>query len=280
MLTTPPPPARIYLQGGRLIGDPVEAMDALQKLQAMQAASQSLNDVYTAALRCGQLHTEAGMALPEPIRRLIDAPPTVEPEAKAPNRPSPGPAHRPISAPYGSPADPAWISIPPSRAVPQTVVPAVLDEAGRSMPLQQIVDRLRQLGVPFREGSLSNVGTRLKAAGVIAFTDAGWTLADDAVAILRDGRLWGPPSLFQPQELAAHRREAIAVALRTYGRLGRAEIIDVLKRSTWVKAPMNVHLVKADLDAMESAGIARQNPQDWTWELAKQENGQPKLKLA
>jgi hypothetical protein len=141
--------------------------------------------------------------------------------------------------------------------------------------------RLHQLGVDPTEGSIHNIGTRLDEAGVIVRSAAGWQLLRrEKVARVSGGRVMGQPEAFQAMEIAAHRREAEMAYFQAYGRLSRSQLIALLQQSDWVSAPVNVNLLRADLQALQSAKLIHRvksdDPTNWDWELSRKK-GQLKL---
>jgi hypothetical protein len=158
---------------------------------------------------------------------------------------------------------------------------ASLKQDGGFIPVQQIIQRLRELDVKVSDGAVGNIGTRLQEDAVIERTEDGWHLLDGAAAaVIAGGRLTGPPAAFEPSDLAAHRREAELAYFAEYGPLSRAQLITLLQQSEWVVAPVNVFLVKADLQRLEAAKLIRRakpdDPRNWDWVMVKK-RGQLKL---
>jgi hypothetical protein len=121
-------------------------------------------------------------------------------------------------------------------------------------------------------GSISNIGTRLNGKS-IQRQDDGWVIVDPSKAgIIKDGFLWGPPSIFEKHELAAHRRDAILHLLKHYNAgLQAVQIVEQLHNCHWIQAPINKDLLKADLEVLQQAGKIRRRGNSKKWELVANE---------
>lgn len=251
------------------------AMGPRDKLAARVKAIESLQRLYLAADECGKLHLKAGMPLPKEVSLLMT---WGEEEARAEEQAA-KPALLSIQPPFPVP-EKGWISVSLEDCQPVTIAPAVLrDDA--PLTVGELTDKVRALGVGTSEGSIANIATKLVAAGTIERSASGLRLASAALtAKIVGGRLWGPAEVFQDSDVAAHRREAVLAYLQTYGKLSRAQIITLLQQSDWVNAPINMYLVKADLQALQAKKLARRaksdDPRNWDWELIKK-RGQLKL---
>lgn len=251
---------------------PAQAMNSISdKFAAAQAAAQGVLDLYALAHKTAELHRKAGQQLPPPIQALVTA--IVGPEAAESEPKRPKLKRRPITSPFPILRE-GWISVAVGNALPQTLVPVLLAEAGHPLDSGALGDAIRKLGVDVTEGSLQNVGTRLKEARVIDHTPLGWTLRDASkVPTMKDGRLFGAPGFFQSIEVASYRREIILALLGAYGALSRAQVINILRETPWLNAPAMLTPVKMDLLKLSEMGLIRRTPgadeeRSWTWELA------------
>jgi hypothetical protein len=155
--------------------------------------------------------------------------------------------HRPLEA------ENDWISVPLDEATATTLVLAVLKRAGKPLPAKEVVEAVGELNPNITRGSIHNIGTRLDKK-LIAREENGWVLIDPRKAtIIDDGYLWGPRDVFDKQDLAAHRREAILHILGILpGGLQTVQIVEMLRRTEWVHAPASKDLVKADMEQLEA----------------------------
>lgn len=259
-------------------------MTSTDKFAHIRAATESAMALYEYAQRCEELHKQAGQPLPPPIQALITAivgdetPTRLTPVKAKLNR-------RPITPPFPVLQE-GWISILVTNALPQTVIPTILSESEFAMDYRALALRVQALGTDVSEGGVMNACARL-AKDKIDHTVGGWVLKEGAqTALMKEGRLFGPPELFQLQEIATYRREVILVLLGAYGALTRAQIIQILKGTTWLSAPVAMAHVKKDLTKLSESGLIRRTPgadeeRTWTWELtAPTSKGKPKLRIA
>jgi hypothetical protein len=244
-------------------------MGTTDKLAARIKATESLMQLYAFAKECKSLHLKAGLPVPREVSLLMT---WGEDEAKAES----GESKRtlltiPPPFPVG---EKGWISVDLAEAMPITIVPAILRDYSEPLPESDVVALVEKLGIKATEGSIQNIGTKLDAKGIIERSESGWRLLDaDRAARIAGGRLLGPPSVFQLQEIAAHRRDAEISYLQEYGKLSRSQLISLLQQSDWVNAPVNEFLVKADLLALKAAKRVQRaksdNPRSWEWELRR-----------
>ena len=251
-------------------------MASNDKLVARMKAIESLSRLYAVAEECKALHRKAGLPLPKELALLAA---WGEDETKAEEQQSKR-ALLTIPPPV-PPMEKGWLSIPFANGMPITIIPAVLRDSSEAVPVADLRQTLRSLGVSASEGSIDNIGTKLDKAQIIWRSAAGWRLREpNRAAIVSGGRLHGPPEVFQPPELAAHRREAGLAYFEQYGTLSRSQLIRLLQDSDWVVATINLFLVKADLAALQSEKRIRRSkpddPRNWDWELAKKK-GQLRL---
>lgn len=239
-------------------------MEGLDRLRAEKEAIQSLADLIDGAEECRALYERADMALPEPLKRFLGLVTTSNGHGGEPAQvviPAPPRPRQPQEA------RPDWISINAKSASPQSVVMAILREASSPMRPRQLVDKVQEILPDVPSGSVANIGTKFHGTG-IQRSQEGWTLrSPDQAGILFDGRLWGPPSIFGVQELAAHRREGILhlLSLAHVG-LQTAQIEEQLRRCSWLKAPVNKDLLKADINYLARERKVRRRGRG-KWEL-------------
>jgi hypothetical protein len=254
-------------------------MGSSDKLNARMKATESLMRLYASAKECEALYKKAGLPLPKEVALLSSF---GEEESKA-ERQAEKPALISIPPPY-PPMEKGWLSVELTQCLPTTVVRAVLRQAILSMPVAEVIAKLHELGVKVTEGAVANIGTRLDEDGIIKRDAEGWRLASGTSATqMIDGRLHGPVEAFEPADIANHRREAELAYLAEYSPISRSQLISLLQRSDWVMAPVNVFLVKADLQRLEAKKLIRRDkpddPQNWDWVLVKKRGG-GQLKLA
>ena len=165
-----------------------------------------------------------------------------------------------------------WISIPVSEATATSLVLAVLRRTGRPLPARDVVDSVAEVSPLITRGSIHNIGTRLNGT-LIKRDDDGWSLVDPAKAGLLDsGYLWGPKEMFDKQELAAHRREAILQILRSMpGGLQTVQIVQMLRMTEWVHAPASKDLVKGDMELLEAHHKVRRISNSRKWVIREDE---------
>jgi hypothetical protein len=242
------------------------------KITAEMEAYQSVSMLFEAARKCQELHERAGLQLPERVRRLIeDTLPTESKSVAPPMRPQAQISPLTLPSPAPKEAADGWISILASEATVTTVALAFLREAEgervRSRDLNALVLDVLPSATP---GSIANSGTRLSTDGVIDRNDDGWRLLKpDMAAILKDERLWGPPSIFIHPEIAAHRREAILHILAHYsGGLQTVQIVEQLKGCPWLHAPVNKDILKMDMQTLSGEKKVRRVGNTRKWQIA------------
>lgn len=162
-----------------------------------------------------------------------------------------------------------------------TIVPAVV--RGETVKVRDLPDRLRAVGYePATVAALWSTVAKLQTLGAVT-TERGvmHVVSGYVTGTIKDGRIWGDPSIFQPQEIAHHRREAILQLMAKYQPVLRAELVDALEKTEWVRAPKVVSLIKADLEQMAKAGLVERTetePYVYYWSLVQK--GQGHLRLA
>lgn len=163
-----------------------------------------------------------------------------------------------------------WLSIRVSEAMATTLVLAVLRRSDKPIPAKQVVELVAQLDPYTTKGVIHNIGTRLDGKSINR-SEEGWTLIDPAKAgVLTDGYIWGPKEIFEKQELAAHRREAILLLLKAFpGGLQTVQILDVLRGTSWVHAPATKDLIKGDMELLEANNKVRRISNSRKWGLVQ-----------
>ena len=226
---------------------------------------------FTALLKeagdCATAFQEAGVETPEPLRRMLQEE-SEEEESTSTQLPLMPPIRREDVPEL---AERNWISIKAEECSPTTVTLGVLriqSEPIRPRDLNTLVIDILPDVTP---GSIANIGTRLGDT-VIERGANGWSLMNASMApLMHDGYLWGPPTLFSKQDLAAHRREALLYVLGHFPTgLQVVQILDQLKRLGWLKAPVNKDLVKEDMLALANEGKVRRRGNSAKWELRKE----------
>jgi hypothetical protein len=170
-----------------------------------------------------------------------------------------------------------WVDV--RNVMPTTAVPAVLRGVTGPMRARDVVERVVKLLPMASRGSVANLFSRLDGK-VICKQDEGWVLMDPSQApILVEGRLWGPASYFQKEELASYRRDVIAYLLSQHQTgLQIVQIVDLLSQVPWVKAPINKDLVKIDMQKLQHEGLARHRGNSRKWELSPEREQQGLLR--
>lgn len=239
------------------------------RLAAEQEALRSLLAVMELADRSRQLHERAGMAMPEPLRRLfgiVESPRGVQrvtvPPPEAPPRPPE--------------AQPDWIWIGEEDVSPTSVVLAVLRASTEPMRAKDVVAAVQAVQPRVISGSIANIGNRLDGT-LIQRSEGAWSLrAPDKAPILKDHFLWGPPSIFGKHELAAHRRMGVLHLLRLHaGGLQTTQILEQLRNCAWLKAPINKELIQADMGYLEGQKRVRRRGNSRKWELVPDDRSEP-----
>ena len=162
-----------------------------------------------------------------------------------------------------------WISVAIDETTATSLVLAVLRQAKEPLPAKEVVEMVTHINPHIPRGSINNIGTWL-ARTIIHRTDEGWRLLDPPRAgIICDGYLWGPKGIFDKQEIAAHRREAILQILRAFpSGLQTVQFVDQLRATPWVHAPASKDLVKADMELLEGYGKVRKISNSRKWCLS------------
>ena len=236
----------------------------IDRIDEESNAVQSLAALYEQARQCRDLYQRAQMGLPEALQRFFGMNGNSHKAAgKGANIP---PLPR-LNPPEEAGHDWLWIDV--TQAGATSIVLAVLRANKEPLHPRDIFERVTRYLADCTSGSISNIGTRLDGT-VIERTDDGWKLLQpEKAGIIRDGRLWGPASVFSKTELAVHRRDAILHLLHALGGLQIVQIVEQLRNCNWVNAPVNKDLVKADMAILLAAGKVRRVGNSKKWAIAE-----------
>jgi hypothetical protein len=237
------------------------------RIDAERAATKSLMELYDQAEKCQQLHEAAGMSVPEPVKRFLGV-------SEQSTKPGASSDVASVAPPvYNPPPEAArdWISIEAGEASVSSVALAILRRSGIMRP-RDLNESVLNILPNATAGSVANMGTRLQGTAIDR-TGEGWKLLDKGVAgVITDDRLWGPVSAFSIQDLAAHRRESILHILKGYPTgLQTVQIVEQLKKCSWVQAPVNKDLLKADMEVLQEKGKVRHRGNSKKWEVVREE---------
>jgi hypothetical protein len=218
---------------------------------------------------CADAFRNASIEVPEPLKRLLAEEPEGEDESKETQLSLIPPIKREH---VPGVAEKDWISIPVKECTATSITLAVLRNAVVPMRSRDVKDAVCSLLSSASDGVVANIATRLKGS-LIRIDQEGWSLASLECAPVLDGEfLWGPAGIFQKQEVAAHRREAIVLVLERYKTgLQIVQIVDELRRLGWVKAPINKDLVKDDVQNLAADGKIRRRGNSGKWEVSREE---------
>lgn len=224
-------------------------------LKLEMEAYRALANLLEQAERTKSLFQQAGVAVPDTLGRLLRG-------SSSAAESSAGTIFRPPAPPEAE-SDWVWISIADATAA--TLSLAVVRASGELLTTREIREKIVALGSPHERvlvGTVANAGTRAAEHGDIERVDDGrWKLLrKEAAAVIHGGNVWGPPSIFQMQELASHRREAIVYLLRQHPvGLQQSQIAAMLKQGDLLNPdiPLNKDLIKADMDTMNSKRVRR-----------------------
>jgi hypothetical protein len=224
-------------------------MNSWQQIQAEQEAMRSYTALLEQARLCQQLYERAGMTLPDRIQRLLGVMP-INGDARATTIS----AHIPALGYTPPPGEKAtdWISIAIRDAQATAALLAVLRSTGKPVRAGDVTTKVASLLPNVNYGTVANAGTRLSEDGIIERMDDGWKLLKpEEAGVIHDGRLWGLPTIFGKQEIAAHRREAILHILKHFPTgLQTVQLVEQLQSCSWVHAPVNKDLLKADMQIL------------------------------
>jgi len=233
---------------------------------AEMEATRSLVELYEQAKKCQALFERAHMALPEPLRRVLGMNSVTERSSAPPNISGPEKPPMPVDA------GPDWIWIKASEAAPATVVLAILRAANGPLRPKEIIEQVISVLNDVPAGTVYNVGPRLESKQVIRRSEEGWELIKpESAGLIHKGFLWGPISAFGKQELAAQRRTALLHVLSFHPTgLQIVQILQQLKRCSWIAAPVNKDLVKEDIGVLDSQGKVKRRGNTKNWQIARE----------
>jgi hypothetical protein len=235
---------------------------------AEMEATRSLVELYDQAKKCQALFERAHMALPEPLRRVLGINAIGERSAAPPNIAAPEKPPMPLDA------GPDWVWIKASDASVATVILAILRSAKSALRPKELIERVTAIIPAAPPGSIYNVGPRLEKAGIISRNEEGWSLIKTETAgLINKGYFWGPPAAFGKPEMAAQRRAALLHVLGFHPTgLQIVQILEQLKRCSWVIAPINKDLVKEDIGVLSQAGTVRRRGNTKNWEIPREKS--------
>lgn len=164
-----------------------------------------------------------------------------------------------------------WISIATQDVAATNLTLAVLRSANGPVRASDVADLVSSINPDVTRGAISNIGTRLNGT-LISRTEDGWTLTDKSKAgIICDGYFWGPVDIFEVQEKAAHRREAILqILLNFVSGLQIVQLVEQLRGCSWMKAPASKDLLKLDLEVLQRNHKVRRISNSKKWVLEKE----------
>ncbi len=261
------------------------------KFQSERAAAKAFDNLLDQAEDCQRLFVEAGMAIPEPLKRLfgdgtsaavptMPAKPVAAPPFKltatdlATVRPSrsktavPNPPSKPDHGPIPAGADEGWVSILASSASPHALALAMFRTHEGTISSAELNSRIAELRER-KGGAGYAILKRLQEEGVIEGDNHAWTIKTRSKGGILAGKwLWAKKEDLNVYDMAAARREAIMILLSESGPLTNAAMVKALDACTWNKAQINQHLVKADLRGLELDKLVLQLPTK-EWEAVK-----------
>lgn len=232
-----------------------------------QQAYESFWRMMQAARDCRAAFDAAHEPLPDLLRGFLGEV-AVHPE----NPDGPFVVVPPIEAPARPPEfQTDWIWVPIQYMTPTSLVGGVLRGAGgQPKSPGEIVEAIEELGVSANRGSIANIGTRLATSGEIAREGGSWTaITPEKFPVLCQRNAWGPPSVFDKVEVAAHRRLCILHVLRVHhDGLQVLQITRTLEKCDWMRAPLDKDLVKTDLQVLQSEQRAKRIGHSGKWRAA------------
>ena len=237
---------------------------SIDQITAEQEAMESMIKLLELAKRCQMLYERAHMSFPEPLKRVLGQNGSAAPVQETLNIPEPT---RP-PMPEGAKSD--WIWVKQEDATVMSVALALLRAASSPIRPRDLITEVMNILPDANRGSVNNLGTKF-GGNLIDRTDDGWRITNpEKAGILSGGYLWAPKEVFQHFELAAHRREAVIHVLKNFpGGLQLRQILEQLKRCAWMRAPLNKHLLKADLEVLDGQKKIRKVGNSGKWGLAQ-----------
>lgn len=243
-------------------------------IQIEEEAYKSVMDILERARLSQQLHERAGLVLPERIQRLLGIASNGNGKSSVAARSTVQiPA---LSHPKPKEATSEWLSINAKDAQATTVALAVLRGEGKPLRAKDVTAKVAAFLPGVTGGTLANAATRLVEDGTIERTEDGWKLLEPILSgVIYEDRLWGIPGILSKQELAAHRRESILHVLKHFDSgLQIVQIVEQLRACSWVHAPVNKDLLKADMQILSKEKKIRRVGNTKKWTLAHSEKSE------
>lgn len=245
-----------------------------KEYEALTALTRLMADAET----CKRLHEEAGLPLPRPLAVLFDVGQPLD--SSNANPPAPAPASalaiprlpRPKRLPRGVTED--WIHLPIEEVQETSLVLSALNTYMSVAP-SEIIKRVQALRPEANTGTIANIGSRLEKERIIRRDHDGWILVDRKCTIeITDKYIWGPPDVFQKQELAAYRRMVILHVLRSWSDgLQVAQITRILEYNCeWLSdaIPVTKFLVKVDIEVLAARKLVKRIGGSKKWGLTQE----------
>lgn len=249
-----------------------------EQLAARRAVAQKVSEIYETALGCAELCAVAGIPVPEEIGRLLG---NLSKEEKANGLGYPNGKRTLPSLPSPFPDLPdGWIAVPAVDAHLTTFVRLAVGQGATT--LRKIVAYGTSIHrAALRENSLYATLKRLRDARIVQMDHGRLDLVNPELHLeLRDGNVVGPHDLFQPLDLATHRRHAEVLAIKANGPMLRSEMMAVLQQAPWVHAPIGDSLIKNDMEVLSAANVVRRATtsarNEFRWELVPETAETPK----
>lgn len=165
--------------------------------------------------------------------------------------------------------EPGWLWVDARSDSVQTraLFLALLRRAAHPLQQRELGQQVQQ----FRDispASIANTVSTLIQLGSVARSEGGGLALTKAerAPIIHNGYLWGPAAIFGVHEQATHRRAMVLHLLRENPQgLRNIEIIAVLSKAPWVKAPCDKSSIKADLLALKDDGVRQADDGSHRW---------------
>jgi hypothetical protein len=220
------------------------------------------------AEECRRLYSEAAIALPEPLKRMLGdekkVPGTGGKQLEFPTlltKPDRGRA-----TPPG--VGEKWISIEAAHASPSTIALSIMRSLGEPIKAVQLALLVANYAPDSVQGTVFNMLTRNQTRGLVEETREGWKLIREEDGGILDGDyIWAHPKNLMQSDLALHRREAILLILRQHPNQTAMQITRSLQSWDWVQAPASKDLIKADLSVLETRGLIKRREDTRGWEI-------------
>jgi hypothetical protein len=231
--------------------------------EAESKAYAALTELMRSAREVERLFQAAGVDIPPALARMFGDGTTS----------GGGKNHRKqIASPMESPDRPQeaqtdWIWVEASELLTTNLILSLMRAEGdKAVTAKHLFECALKYDPNVNQVTIFNVGARIDGK-LIHRGDDGWRLIDPLkVPLMFEGNAWGPVDVFAAPEIAAYRRAVIQHLLKkSFGGLMTMQIVDALKQFDG-KFPVNKDLVRADLEAMQTAGIIKHvgNSRKWT----------------